>query len=111
MEPQEQIILTMAGRIAELEASIPEHLAAGDPACADMALYGARELRNVLDVIVGPRWPIWVAQKAGALLADDDDGPSLTEELHITLAHNKYAREELARQIDEARERDERGDG
>lgn len=75
-------------------------------------MYGARELRNVLDVIAGPRWPIWVAEKAGALLADDDDdGPSLTEELHITLAHNKYAREELARQIDEARERDARGDG
>jgi hypothetical protein len=112
VEPQERIIMTMAGRIAELEASIPDHLDYGDQVAADAALFGSRELRSLLDVLVGPRWPIWVAEKASAVLTDDDgdDGLSPTEELHITLAHNKYGREELQAQIDAARERDESGE-
>jgi len=109
VEPQDQIFIVMAARIAELEASIPEHLAAGRPVAADMALYGARELRNVLDLTAGPRWPIWVAERASVVLADDD-GTSLDEELNIVRAHNRFGREELQRRIDAARERDARGE-
>lgn len=59
----DQIFIVMANRVAELEASIPEHLAAGRSIAADMALYGARELRNILDLTAGPRWPVWVAEQ------------------------------------------------
>lgn len=63
MRLEDQIFIVMANRVAELEASIPEHLAGERPDAADMALYGARELRNILDLTAGPRWPVWVAEQ------------------------------------------------
>ncbi|MEU9405066.1 hypothetical protein AB0E08_05060 [Streptomyces sp. NPDC048281] len=64
MSPEEQqIFIVMANRVAELEASIPTHVAAGRRIGADMALYGARELRNVLDLTAGPLWPVWAAEQ------------------------------------------------
>ncbi|MEH0587402.1 hypothetical protein QA942_26280 [Streptomyces sp. B21-106] len=78
VNPVDQIFIVMANRITELEASIPEHVAADRPVAADMALYGARELRNILDLTAGPRWPVWAAETAKAL--DETDTPATADE-------------------------------